>query len=89
MSTETTERVSPAVAAHRAAAEWGELRDLLDQAKGRADALGAEADAALDGAFVRPDTFRELLTQLWDDAHAAEVVAASRAAAAQDREDGR
>lgn len=84
-----TDTITPAVAAHRAAAELGELRDALALAVGRADTLSPDAEAAFDGAFVRPAAFRDLLAQLLDDTHAAEVVAAGRAAAAQDREEGR
>lgn len=78
MSEQPGEYVPPAAAAQRASDEWSAIHDLLAQAKGRADALSPAAEAALDGAFVRPAAYRTLLAQLLDDADAARVEATSR-----------
>lgn len=85
-----TDTITPAVAAHRAAAELGELRDALALAVGRASSLSPDAEAALAEALAlvrnTVGAFRLRLAGVQDDVDAAIEVAASRAAAAQDAE---
>lgn len=88
-ATYSPDTITPAIVQQRASDELSALHDLLAQAKGAADTLSPEAEAALEAAFIAAPMFRRLLNLLIDDVDGARKLAAGRVDAELRKENGR